>query len=133
MISFEGLKKEVEVKFIKGSGPGGQNINKRNTVVQLRWNLWNSVLIDNEQKARLALKLSKLITASGDIIIKSGVFRSQERNIEAAIINLESVLRAAMKESLKRIKTRPTYGSKQRRLSSKKKMSEKKQLRKKER
>lgn len=110
---------EVEFSFIRSPGPGGQNVNKVATAVQLRFNVMRSLSLPEDVRVRLIALLSKKITTQGDIIIKASRFRTQERNKEDALNRLIELLKQAANPPKKRKKTKPTFSSKQRRLDSK--------------
>jgi ribosome-associated protein len=111
---------ELEWKFIRSSGPGGQNVNKVSSAAQLRFLLpQNSSLPVNVRNRLRGLAGQKLID-DGTILFKSMSERSQEGNRRAALARLEALIRAAMVEPKIRKKTRPTKGSKERRIESKK-------------
>jgi ribosome-associated protein len=111
---------ELEWKFIRSSGPGGQNVNKVASAAQLRFLLpLNSTLPVNVRNRLRRLAGSKLID-DGSILFKSMSERSQEQNRRAALERLEALIRAALVEPKIRKKTRPTKGSKERRIDSKK-------------
>jgi ribosome-associated protein len=111
---------ELEWKFIRSSGPGGQNVNKVSSAAQLRFLLpQNSSLPVNVRNRLRRLAGQKLID-DGSILFKSMSERSQEGNRRAALERLETLIRAALVEPKIRKKTRPTKASKERRIDSKK-------------
>jgi ribosome-associated protein len=111
---------ELEWKFIRSSGPGGQNVNKVASAAQLRFLLpLNTTLPVNVRNRLRRLAGSKLID-DGSILFKSMSERSQEQNRRAAEGRLEALIHAALVEPKIRKKTRPTQGSKERRIESKK-------------
>jgi ribosome-associated protein len=118
---------ELEWKFIRSSGPGGQNVNKVASAAQLRFLLpLNSSLTAAVRNRLRRLAGSKLID-DGSILFKSMSERSQEQNRRAALERLEALIRAALVEPKVRKKTRPTKGSKERRIESKKRRGATKQ------
>jgi len=121
---------EMEIDFIRSSGPGGQNVNKTSSKAQLRWNISASKCFSDRDKARLREYFASRITKEGDIVLFADSERSQAQNKEAVIRRLQSLVRAALKAKKKRIATKPTRGSKERRLQEKKQQSQKKQARK---
>jgi len=109
----------IEEKFIRSCGPGGQNVNKVATAVQLRFSPALSGLPPAVQE-RLKLLAGSKLTENGDILITAGENRSQEQNRRAARTRLIELITRALRPPKHRRPTRPSYGSKQRRLESKK-------------
>ena len=120
---------ELEEEFIRSSGPGGQNVNKVASAVQLRFNARNSPNLPHAVKTRLEALAGQRLTKDGVIIIEASRFRSQVRNRADALERLIELIRQAAIQPIKRRATKPTYGSKQRRLEGKKKRSGTKALR----
>lgn len=121
---------ELNFEFVRSSGPGGQNVNKVSTTVQLRFDVRTSVGIPGEVKRRIRSLAGKQLTENGILIIKAGRFRKQEQNRQDAVERLVRLLQAAAVKPKKRIKTRPTKASKERKLATKKKRGQLKKLRK---
>jgi ribosome-associated protein len=115
---------EVSETFIRGSGPGGQNVNKVATAVQLRFDVRNSPSLPEEVKARLQRLAGKRLTLDGVLIITAQRHRTQERNRADALERLLELIREATRRPKPRRPTRPTLASKKRRLESKSKRSE---------
>ena len=122
---------ELTFSFSRSGGPGGQNVNKVNSKVTLRWDVKASTHISDELRATLLQKLSNRITSSGVLVITEQASRSQHQNKESALKNLGALLQRAQKTKKKRKATKPTKAAKQKRLEGKRHHSEKKQLRRK--
>ena len=120
---------EIQEHFIRASGPGGQNVNKVATTVQLRFDVANSRSLPDEVRKRLISLTSNRITGDGILIIEARRFRTQIRNREDATERLVKLIRRAAQRPQIRRKTRPTLASKKRRLESKRRSSETKSVR----
>jgi ribosome-associated protein len=114
---------ELEWKFIRSSGPGGQNVNKVSSAVQLRFLLPRNTSISAPAKNRLRRMAGQRLVDDGSILITARDERSQEQNRRAALERLADLVRAALIEPKIRKKTRPTRASKERRIDSKKRRS----------
>jgi ribosome-associated protein len=114
---------DLDISFVRASGPGGQNVNKLSTAVQLRYDARRLTLPDDAAR-RLERLAGQRMTKDGVIVIHAQRFRTQERNRSDAIERLVGLLREAMIRPVPRRATRPTLASKKRRLDGKKRRSD---------
>ena len=121
-------ERDIKQEFIRSSGPGGQNVNKVSTAVQLRFNVVTSSLPDDVRK-RLIHLAGRRITEDGVLIIQAQRFRTQERNRQDSIDRLVKLIRKASERPKVRRKTKPSLESKRRLLETKRHRGEAKRMR----
>lgn len=117
-------EREIGLQFIRASGPGGQNVNKVATAVQLRFDVAHSPSLPDDVRARLMRLAGNRLTREGELVIEAKRFRTQERNRQDAVDRLVELIRRATEKPKPRVATRPTLASKKRRLESKKQRGE---------
>ena len=122
---------ELHFSASRSSGPGGQNVNKVNTKVELRFDIASSSLLSDEEKNLLMEKLAKKINSEGELILVSQTERSQLKNKDKAIEKFYSLLTRALTPKKKRKPTKPSQASKEERLEEKRMQAERKERRKK--
>jgi ribosome-associated protein len=118
--------RELSWTAVASGGPGGQNVNKVATKVQLRWALASSAVLPEWARARLITLAGRRLDSEGNLLISSSSARSQDRNLELARERLAGLVRQALDRPKSRRATRPTKASKRRRLDDKRRLSQKK-------
>lgn len=117
---------ELFFTFARSGGPGGQNVNKVESKAILRWNLANNLSLPAEVKARLRAQQANRITVEGELVIQGQRFRDQERNKEDCLERLRAMVVQALHVPRPRKKTKPSRGSKERRLEAKRQQTQRK-------
>ncbi len=120
---------ELQWKFVRARGPGGQHVNKAATAVQLRFDAAHSAVLTPEVRERLRRLAGRKMSEEGVLTIEAGRFRSQKQNREDALTRLLTLIRQASVEPRKRRATKPSLSSKERRLEDKRRRSDTKRQR----
>ncbi len=128
-ITAERLMPELVFTTSRSSGPGGQNVNKVNTKVTVRWNVPTSNILTAEEQQFFLLKLGRYLTTDGELVINAQEKRSQPENKLLALAKLDRLLVKAYERPKPRKATKPSKGAVQKRLEQKKKHSDKKKWR----
>jgi len=123
------LEKEFKFTTSRSGGPGGQHVNKVNTKVSLRWDVKHSELLEEDQREMIMRKLARVINKDGEVVLAADSHRSQLQNKAEVTNKLSNLLIKAFVKPKARKPTKPTKASIKRRLDSKKRLSEKKKLR----
>ncbi|MGZ5915517.1 MAG: alternative ribosome rescue aminoacyl-tRNA hydrolase ArfB [Hyphomicrobium sp.] len=122
-------ERELQERFVRASGPGGQNVNKVSTAVELRFDVARSASLPEGVRARLSRLAGRRLSDEGILVIRADRFRTQERNREDARERLAELVRQATIVPKRRVPTRPSRASKERRREAKKKRGHVKRLR----
>lgn len=122
-------ERELEERFIRASGPGGQNVNKLASAVQLRFDVRGSPNLPDDVRSRLERMAGRRLTRQGVLVISAQRHRTQERNRQDALDRLIELIRRAAVAPLPRRATKPSAGARERRLQSKKRRGSVKDLR----
>ena len=122
-------ERELEVSFVRAAGPGGQNVNKVSTAVQLRFDVMNSRTLTESVRQRVLSLAGRRATADGVVVISASRFRTQDRNRSDAIDRLVDLVRRAATVQKKRVPTRPSKSAKKNRLEAKRRRGETKSKR----
>lgn len=122
-------EREIEEDFVRATGPGGQNVNKVSSAVQLRFDLAHSPSLPDAVRARLKTIAGRRVSRDGVLVIQAARYRSQARNRDDALARLLDLIRRACVEDVPRRPTRPTPASRVRRLETKQRRGATKKLR----
>ena len=115
--------REVELSYARSGGPGGQHVNRTETKVLLRWNPFESVALDERDRALLRERLASRLTGDGDLLVTSETPRDQSRNVADALERFVRLVRDAIRRPTPRKRTKPSRASRERRLEAKKRRS----------
>ncbi len=130
MSRFSGVPiEEIEFRASRAGGPGGQNVNKRSTRVEARWNVMASSALTDEQRQKIMKRLATRISGDGIMRVVAYRERTQRRNRELAVDRLQELVKEALSERKPRKKTRPSASARQARLADKRRRKRTKALR----
>ena len=125
----EASHSELAFEFVRSSGPGGQNVNKVSTAAQLRFDINASTVLPDDAKVRLMRLAGRRVTGDGILLIEAKRHRSQDQNRDDAIARFDDLLRRALQPAKRRVPTKASAASRERRLQSKKRRSDIKKTR----
>ena len=117
-------ERELQFEFVRASGPGGQNVNKVATAVQLRFDLIHSPSLPDDVKARMRKLAGKRLNSDGELVLEAKRYRTQEQNRLDALQRFSDLVRKAAEKPKPRTKTKPTRASKEKRIQQKKRRGE---------
>jgi ribosome-associated protein len=121
--------REIEIRFVRSSGAGGQNVNKVNSKAVLRWNVAASRALPGDRRQRFVTRFASRLTNDGEVVLTSDRYRDQGRNVADCLEKLRAMLDAVAEPPKPRRATRPSVGSVQRRLAVKRSVGVKKRSR----
>lgn len=127
--SYEIPRDELHFQYSRSSGPGGQNVNKVSSKAQLKWNARETTRLPERVKERFLSQYASRLTNEGEVVIASQLTRDQRSNHEDCLTKLREMIMAVWSAPKKRRPTKPSKGSKERRLKAKQSTSQKKNLR----
>jgi ribosome-associated protein len=120
---------ELDVSYVRSSGPGGQNVNKTSTKAVVRWNVRSATNLRDDVKARFLARFASRVTDAGDVLVTSDRYRDQPRNLEDCITKLRAMLEEVAVAPIPRKPTRPGRAARERRITAKKTRGATKSLR----
>lgn len=120
---------QLDIQYARSSGPGGQNVNKLNTKATLKWQIRDNPILPQAWRDRVIHRYKNRLNNEGELVIHSERYRIQRRNAEDCLKKLQELLLSCQAAPKERIETKPTQGSRRRRLEQKNRLSEKKRLR----
>ncbi len=113
-------ERELEVRYVRSSGPGGQNVNKTSTKAVVRWNVRSAAAVRDDVKARFLARFASRVTDAGDVLVTSDRYRDQPRNLADCLERLAGMLEEVAVAPVRRKPTRPGRAARERRLGAKK-------------
>jgi len=120
---------EIDIQFTRSGGPGGQNVNKLNTKVILKWRVVGTAILPEGWRDRVVSRHRNRINEQGELVVRSERYRIQRRNLEDCRQKLRELILDCQAPPQERVATKPSFGSRMRRLDEKNRRSEKKRLR----